>query len=201
MANNKDQELPADSLRRKYDVPPEELTDGNLTLRRWQLADGEASYEAARTNLDELIEWMTWATKDYDLQSAQSFMSFSQSCWENGTSFDYAAVLDGKVCGSFSLMNAEHGVGSDIGYWLARPATGKGVATRATKLLLKAAFDANFETVQIMHDVRNVKSEAIPKRLGFTYKETNVGLNKGKEFDRKLWQLTRNEYLQRQEAA
>lgn len=201
MSDNKITELPADSLRRKYNVPPEQLVDGNLILRRWRSEDGEQSYKAAMTNIDELIEWMTWASEDYNLQSAQDFMTFSQSCWENGTSFDYAAVLDGEVCGSFSLMKAEHGVGADIGYWLAKPATGKGVATRSTTLLLKAAFDANFEAVQIMHDVRNVKSEAIPKRLGFTYKETNVGIIKGQEFDRKLWQLTREEYLQRQEAA
>jgi len=60
--------------------------------------------------------------------------------WDAGSEYSYACIVNGEFCGSFSLMAPMEGDGADIGYWLSMPATGKGIATRATKLLIQTAF-------------------------------------------------------------
>lgn len=187
----KEAAAPKPSLRDLYGAPVEQLSDGNLTLKRYKDGDAEAAYEAATTTLPELIMWMTWASEDYNLESTKGFVTFAQTSWDDGTEYSYGAFVDGAFVGSFSLMAPLEGDGADIGYWLSKPATGKGIATRATKLLIKAAWDANYPNVQIRHDVRNVKSEAIPKRLGFTYLHTKSAVRKGENLEDKLWQLRR----------
>lgn len=187
----KEAEAPKPSIRDLYGAPVEQLSEGNLTLRRYQEDDAGAAYEASMTTMPELIKWMTWASKDYNLESTKGFITFARTSWDEGKEYSYGAFADGKFVGSFSLMAPIEGDGADIGYWLSKPATGKGLATRATKLLIKAAWNAGYPNVQIRHDVRNDKSEAIPKRLGFTYLHTKPAVRKGENLEDKVWQLKR----------
>lgn len=56
----------------------------------------------------------------------------------------------------------------ELGYWLDAAATGKGLATEATRALMEAAAAIPGMTqAEIRCDVANVASAAIPQRLGF----------------------------------
>lgn len=58
----------------------------------------------------------------------------------------------------------------EIGYWLVEKMTGKGIATASARKMVNLAFrNMDMNRVQIRCGVGNVKSSAIPKRLGFTY--------------------------------
>lgn len=57
----------------------------------------------------------------------------------------------------------------EIGYWLSEKSQGKGIITQSVvKLLEKAFFELDFNSVRINVAVDNLKSKRIPERLGFT---------------------------------
>lgn len=58
----------------------------------------------------------------------------------------------------------------EIGYWLTEKMTGKGIATLAVHKMVNLAFrNMDMNRVQIRCGVGNVKSSAIPRRLGFSF--------------------------------
>ncbi|OAQ61264.1 GCN5-related N-acetyltransferase (GNAT) domain-containing protein [Pochonia chlamydosporia 170] len=181
-------------------APAEELVEEDLVLRRWQLSDAQALNTAASGSVVELARWMPWAADGYDLTKAYQFLEFADKAWNNGDEYNFAIIVDGQPCGSFGLMtpvtNAPNTL--EIGYWLANEATGRGLATRATALLRRIAFEIGAEHVQIRHDQRNSRSGAIPRRLGFNC----LGLydlpsgKGGQDVKSLLWQKDRCDELQ-----
>lgn len=55
-----------------------------------------------------------------------------------------------------------------IGYWLGEKYQGKGIMTKACKALIQYCFEElNLERIEIRVATENIKSQAIPERLGF----------------------------------
>lgn len=160
-------------LKEKYNKPPEELTNGEITLRRWKIGDAAALASAASTSLSELKPWMHWAANGYNEDDARTFLALTTAEWDQGKVYNYALIVDGQVAGSFGLMDPIHGDdGVGMGYWIATPLSGRGLATKAVALLTRCGFDIGAELVQIWHLIGNTRSEAIPRRLGYQFMGT-----------------------------
>ncbi|KAK3180804.1 hypothetical protein K4F52_007895 [Lecanicillium sp. MT-2017a] len=154
----------------RYKTPPETIQDGDITLRRWRLSDADGLLAAATASLPELQVWMPWAKDGYTMGSAEWFVKFAVESWDAGSEYNYALIVDGEPAGSFGLMDAALGdVGMCMGYWVATPVTGKGLATRAAGLLTRTALELGAEAVQICHHVDNERSKAVPRRLGYRH--------------------------------
>jgi ribosomal-protein-serine acetyltransferase len=143
--------------------------DHELTLVLPMLHDAEELFAAVRENLEQLKLWMPWATDTYSIIEARDFIK--KNLFElaaNGT-FAVCVVLRQKIVGTIGLHNLNEANKSvQLGYWLAKGAQGKGIATRCTRVLMDYAFnDLNLNRVQINCNVENTKSRAIPERLGF----------------------------------
>lgn len=165
--------MPRQPLKDKYKIPPEELTDGEITLRRWRIDDVAALASAAASSLPELKPWMPFAANGYNEDDARTFLTLTTAEWDQGKVYNYALVVDGAVSGSFGLMDPIHGNdGVGMGYWISTPKSGRGLATRAATLLTSCGFSIGAELVQIWHAMGNVRSEAIPRRLGYQFMGT-----------------------------
>lgn len=143
------------------------LTDGVVTLARWRPEHRDVQVETVRGSLDHLAAWMPWAIDGYDLAKGDEFLTRAASQWESGEEYNYAICTpDGELAGSCGLMRRADGW--EIGYWLAKSQTGKGYVTRASALLVALAWRLGAAQVMIKHDARNVRSQAVPERLGFS---------------------------------
>jgi RimJ/RimL family protein N-acetyltransferase len=80
----------------------------------------------------------------------------------------------GRYLGGSGLHRIDWNVGSfEIGYWIRKSAHGMGYVTEATKLLTQFAFEGlHANRVFITVAAPNVRSSAIPKRLGFVHEGT-----------------------------
>ncbi|WP_211260612.1 GNAT family N-acetyltransferase [Amycolatopsis jejuensis] len=144
----------------------ETLTDGVVTLVRWRPDHLDLLVDTVTASLDHVGAWLFWAADGYDRAKGEEFLSRSMEEWESGGEYNYAIFTADGLAGGCGLMRRDDG--REIGYWLAKPHTGKGYVTRASALLVAEAWRQGATHVLIKHDRRNTGSGAVPPRLGFT---------------------------------
>ena len=148
--------------------PNELIEHAPVTLRRFRSEDVDALFHAVIESLDELRPWMPWAA-DYSRASAEEYLAGSVRDWDEGTAYNYAILTGDALVGSIGLMTRCGPGGLEIGYWVHRAYTGRGLATAATAALVEEAFGLpGVDWVEIVHDELNVASGQIPRKLGFT---------------------------------
>jgi ribosomal-protein-serine acetyltransferase len=148
--------------------PDELIEHGPVTLRRYREDDVDAVFAAVSESLDHLRPWMPWAAR-YSRQSAEEFLDNSIRSWEDGTEYNYAILAEGTLAGGVGLMARIGPGGLEIGYWVHRAWTRRGLATAAAAALVDQAFRLpGVDRVEIIHDELNVASGKIPRKLGVT---------------------------------
>lgn len=125
-------------------------------------------------NFSRLHEWMQWAVDGYTIEHARAFTEISEKQWTAGQSMNYAIICNGKIAGGAGLNVLDRiNRATEIGYWLSGEHVGKGVVTRCVRRLLELSFrDLEMHRVVIKCASGNVRSRAIPERLGFTEEGT-----------------------------
>jgi ribosomal-protein-serine acetyltransferase len=148
--------------------PDDLLSRGPVTLRRHRPDDLDAVFQAVTESLDHLRPWMPWAA-NYTRESAAGFLAKSAQDWADSTEYGYAIITGGVLAGGCGLMSRIGPGGLEIGYWVHRAWTRRGLATAASAALVEAAFRLpGVDRVEIVHDELNVASAGVPRKLGFT---------------------------------
>lgn len=145
-----------------------QVGSGEVTLRRWREQDVAALHQVVQESMEHLRPWVPWVADGYPPEAARAFVASTVEDWDRGAAFNYAIFVSGRLAGAASLMARVGPGGLELGYWLHPDHAGRGVATRAASLLVAEAFRVGAERVEIITDVANTRSAAIPKRLGFT---------------------------------
>lgn len=170
-----------------------QLGSGEVTLRRWRETDAAALHQVVQESLDHLKPWMAWVADGYAPSAAAEFVVATQNDWARGTAFNYAIFVRGQLAGATSLMARIGPGGLEIGYWLHPSYVGRGAATRAASLLAAEAFRTGANRVEIVTDVANVRSAAVPRRLGFAEvarRSPQEPVTPGEEGLDIIWRLT-----------
>jgi len=149
--------------------PPETVDLDGFHLRRPTLKDAEALHEAIVTSFAELHPWMPWCQEPVELGQQRDFIERSETSWESQTAFSWLIVdAGGNLIGTVGLMDRVGPGALEIGYWLRTDATGRGVITRATARVTDIALALpGIDRVEIHCDAANVRSAAVPRRLGY----------------------------------
>jgi RimJ/RimL family protein N-acetyltransferase len=141
----------------------------DFTMRQWRVEEDFAPlFQMIDESLEHLLPWMPWAA-EHSPEATRGFLDRSGPKWERGDAYNYAITSnDGSLIGSCSVHRIPAPEGREAGYWLHPSATGRGIATRATAALVREAFALpEVEYVEVVHDLANTASGAVPKRLGF----------------------------------
>jgi RimJ/RimL family protein N-acetyltransferase len=150
--------------------PPEELRGDSVTLRKYRPSDADALKESIGTSLEHLHGWMAWAGTPPTDESVLAFLTPAVESFGGSAHANYAITLteSGEYVGGCGLMPRIGEGALEIGYWVDVRHIGRGIATQAVRLLTEAARGLEGVTrVEIRCDEANVRSAAIPKRLGF----------------------------------
>ncbi|WP_063750134.1 GNAT family N-acetyltransferase [Kitasatospora cheerisanensis] len=153
--------------------PPELLPlGGGAHLRRRRVADAAGLNAAVLANLDHLRPWMPWAANAPTLPESEELSVRGEQVWDEGTDFMYLLGLDAEpalVIGGFGLHGRLGPGALEIGYWVHREHTGRGLATAAARALTGAALALPGITRAEIHcDESNGASAAVPRKLGYT---------------------------------
>jgi ribosomal-protein-serine acetyltransferase len=143
--------------------------DDEITLRAWEENDIEAGFELVMRNQDHLQQFMHWMSPDYSLELTRKFMTEGIARHKAGEELGLGIFRGSELLGSIGLFGFNWKARrAEIGYWVSKDEEGKGIITRATKLLIDYAFDElGLNRIEIRCSAENVRSAAVPERLGF----------------------------------
>ena len=150
---------------------PRLLIGERCLLRPYQTGDGQAMYEAIQESLDHLWPSMPWIREHTSPEESEKVCMRIAQNFEERTDLGYGMwTLDGQTyLGGTGLHRMNWNVGVfEIGYWIRKSAEGQGYVTDAARTLSKLAFDhLNAARVFLEIATDNVRSRAVPERLGF----------------------------------
>lgn len=141
----------------------------DITLRPFKEEDAEQIITVVKKNLGHLHTFLHWAVESYSLKSAEEFIAQATADADARKGLGFGIFEAGVLIGSIGFVNFNWiSKRTEIGYWIAVDSQGKGVITQSCKLLINFAFDdLKLHRVEIHCAVENVRSRAIPEKLGF----------------------------------
>lgn len=146
---------------------PTALTDGVVTLRRWEESDAGCVQEASR---DEHVQRGTTVPHDPSPESALAFVERQRGRLEHGEGISFAIVADGEAVGAIVLTHARQPGAASLGYWLLERARGQGLATRAVRLITGWAFtEGGLARIEAIVEPGNDASAAVLEATGFEH--------------------------------
>lgn len=145
--------------------PEGPLTDGVVTLRLWEPVDAAWYVEQVR---DPDIQRFTAEPEDLDERAVRDAIAEMRR-----TRAAYGVVITdagtGELLGNAGLapVRDEPDAGT-LAYWVAPAARGRGVATRAVRLLADRAREIGMTRVELHAHIDNLGSQRVAERAGFT---------------------------------
>jgi RimJ/RimL family protein N-acetyltransferase len=182
-------------------TPPEPpLADDVVTLRPWRAEDAPALV-ACLDGDPEISRWLDQIPQPYGLDDAHQYLAACRRDWEAGAGVSFAVLdaVDGTLLASLGMRLADLPDGvAEAGYWVAREARGRGVATHALRLASRWLFRATeIERLQLRADALNVPSQRVAEKAGFTregvLRSLHYNPRRGRRVDFVIFSLLRSE--------
>jgi len=180
--------------------PPETMVAPDLALTRLAAGDVPALVVAVNESLAHLRPWMAWAADPATTETMVAFVGHADEGWALGTEFHYAVRRPPSAdlvagCG----LHVRQGPGVlEIGYWVHAAHLRRGIATAAAAALTGAAFELpTVARVEIRCDASNVRSAAVPEKLGFILEGVQqlAPDDAGRARSHMIWGLSRGQPL------
>jgi ribosomal-protein-serine acetyltransferase len=142
--------------------------DEEIELRLLEDRDAEELFEVCRRNLERLY----WFRENYSLADTRAFVrrdlteNFAR---DNG--FRAGVFVRGRLVGSVRFNDIDwESRATALGYWVDAGFEGRGLITRACRVMLDHAFgELKLHRVEIRCHAENARSRALAERLGFRF--------------------------------
>lgn len=122
-------------------------------------------------NFDHIHEWSNWLeARGRPVELTEQWIARNRARFGSGDGYEVAIWHRGRMAGQigFNLFDRQNRR-TEIGYWLGKEFGGKGIVTKSCVAMIDYAFgDLKMNRVEIRCGTGNVKSRAIPERLGFS---------------------------------
>jgi ribosomal-protein-alanine N-acetyltransferase len=143
-----------------------------ITIRPIALGDAEAIAARRRDSREHLAPWEPdKGEASFTAEGMREAIEAALERAEAGIALSYVIEDDGRIVGGILLNSIVRGPyfrSCSFGYWVARSATGRGVATEAVRLAKQVAFEGlELKRVQAETLPGNVASQKVLLRNGF----------------------------------
>lgn len=159
-----------------YRVPPRIETE-RLVLRRYVAADAPQLATVIPRNLDHLRTYMEWAAfEPQTVPQRERWIAQVAQQFEAGEDFTLGMFThEGALIGGTGYHVRTDPDRLSLGYWLDADHLGQGLVTEACAALTQVGLAiAGATIIGISHAPSNVRSAAVPARLGFERQESTT---------------------------
>jgi ribosomal-protein-serine acetyltransferase len=143
--------------------------DDGTALELLQEEHAEEIFAVVDRNRERLRERLPWLDQNRSVEGTRAFARLTLERFARRQGVTCVIRHRGALVGVIDLHELDLiNRGTRIGYWIDGAHEGRGVVTRATAALIAHAFrDLRLHRVEIRCDPENLRSAAIPERLGF----------------------------------
>jgi ribosomal-protein-serine acetyltransferase len=144
--------------------------DDSTALRVLRKEDAAELFAVTEANRADLREWLPWVDVVTSEDDTLLYIDSMTAQRQAGRGPQFTVLCGGAIAGvvGFKPIDRVNRVG-EIGYWLAPAYRGRGVMTRCVRFVVSYGFvTLDLNRIAIAAAVGNVRSRAIPERLGFT---------------------------------
>lgn len=126
-------------------------------------------FDLIEKNREYLKEWLPWLDNNRYLQNTIDYIKISQIQFERNESLQFVLKHRGKIVGVIGYHKIDWiNRLTSIGYWIGEEYQGKGLITKSCIKVLDYSFGRmGLNRIEIRCAPDNLKSRAIPERLGF----------------------------------
>ncbi len=120
-------------------------------------------------NREHLREWLPWVDDSRSTQDSRAFLRKVRKMYRDSRTVTAGIWHRERLSGMVGLNEIDWlDRSTKFGYWLDAGLQGNGIMTRACEALVVHVFtDLELNRIEIEAAVENVRSRAIPERLGF----------------------------------
>ena len=141
-----------------------------IELRVLELHDAEEMFAVVQRNRAYLRQWLPWVDFTESAEDVRRFIQRTRNQYEANLGPQAAIVIDGRIAGTAGCHPIDWAnKHCSIGYWIDAERQGRGLMTQCCAALIDYLFDdLALHRVTIQCGTGNLRSCAIPQRLGFT---------------------------------
>jgi ribosomal-protein-serine acetyltransferase len=142
----------------------------DLELRLYEESDADELFAVVDADRAHLRQWLPWLDRIKGVEDERAFIRASRERFARENGFNAGIWHDGRFVGSVGLHYIDRANRkTEIGYWLAASAQGRGIMTRAVRVVLREMFEAQkLNRVALYAATENHRSRAVAERVGFT---------------------------------
>lgn len=172
--------------------------DKDIVLQKIRIKSAREIFECMDNSREFLREWLPFVDMTKTWKDTEKYIRSVHEGSDAHQNMGFEVRYKDKIVGLIGLKDIDLvNNKSEIGYWLTRDATGKGIMTQSCKALLQYVFrELKMNKIWIRCAVENVRSCNIPKQLGFTFEgtERQGEFLHGKYLDLKIYSLLKKEW-------
>lgn len=184
-------------------VAPLSTSNGDLTIRMYQLGDAAALASATVESYEHLRPWMPWAVLEMEDVAAELLVRRFISQYLSNTEFTMGIWRGDYYIGGtgFHLRgrSLDASVG-EIGMWIRQDCAGQRLGQQALRLMLKWGFEEwGWERIFWQCDARNAASAKVAVNCGLhhegTHRSDDLTVD-GHRRDTQYYAMIRSDYFQ-----
>jgi RimJ/RimL family protein N-acetyltransferase len=180
--------------------PAYRIVTPQLVIRCYHPADAPLLAASIAESLEHLLPWMPWAAAEPEpLDAKVERLRHMRANFDLGHDFVYGTFnpQENRLLGGSGLHSRVGANALEIGYWIHKDFINRGYATETTAALTRVAFEINrVERVEIHCAVENVRSAAVPRKLGYCNEATlkKRSFANGHMCDQMVWSMFNTDY-------
>ncbi len=151
-------------------ISADAIDDGVVRIRVFTASDAAAVVEAVAESVPEITRHLPSLHERLTCDDVGRWIESTHKAWSDGSGF-HSALVDAatdQLLGGANLFQFQwnHRL-ANLSYWVRRSAAGRGVATRATRLIGRFAFDRlKLNRVEIVIAASHPASQRVAEKAG-----------------------------------
>ncbi|SHE82003.1 ribosomal-protein-serine acetyltransferase [Seinonella peptonophila] len=143
--------------------------DDEITLRLLDVHHALTLFRCIQVNRKHLRRWLLWVAETLCVEDCWKFILYTHKKAAKEEEFHFGIWYRGELSGVIGAHSIDWTTKSaEVGYWLSESLQGRGIVTRSVLHMIRFLFEEHdMNRVEIRCALSNLKSQAIPRRLGF----------------------------------
>lgn len=165
---------------------PTELSDGTIAIRTYQPQDVHLYFEAARESIAEVSRHLPWLHQEYSIEETRMWIEKTvPKLWKQQSEYHFVITeaATGSVLGACGLDQVNWvDQTANLGYWVRTSRTRQGIATAASKLLVRFGFEKlQLKRIDVVTSIKNAPSVRVAEKLNPSKKKSMKDSSSTKE--------------------